>query len=898
MKTFFITAFIFYSISASATNFYISTQSGNDNRTSAQAQDSSTPWKSIGKLNAFNNLQPGDSVLFKRGEVFYGTLHVSKSGAAGRPIVYGAYGRGTDPVITGFNTVTEWTNLGGNIWESTSAISGLSTCNMVLVNGANTAMGRYPNTGYLTYQSYKANTSITSSAVNSSVVNWTGAEAVIKKQRWVIDRNLITGHSGNTLTCSGGGYNGQNGWGFFIQNDSRTLDAPNEWYYNPLAKKIRIYSSGLPGNVQVSAGDTLVAITYKNYITFDHITFTGANKYGMLIRSSASVTVQDCRFDGCYNAITGQNYGLPSAGFLLQNCVIDHTGNNAVQLPAEFNNAGILNNTIKNTAVVPGAGGSGDGTYGAIHCKSSRGMIRYNTLDSTGYNGISCFGDAMNVSNNTVSNFCLVKDDGGGIYTQGASAGMVISYNTVVNGPGNGEGVADPGSSRAEGIYCDEPTSGIHILNNAVANVGFAGIYLHDSHDIELKNNTVYNNPVALFIKNDNAGTSITNLDIKNNILFARTATQFALRATTLHNDVKGFGAIDSNYYARPIDDNLVFFVQSNGEDGRSEYYSLSQWQLYLGQSMHSLKSPKAITSLNDLRFEYNPGSSYKTIPLDATYIDVKGTLYPGRIVLAPYSSAALIRSGTLTNQAPKANAGPDQVITLPFNTTDLSGSGMDTDGNISSYSWKKLPGSSMATIINADSAKAKVTGLAKGIYYFELNVTDNSGATGKDTLQVTVTRTGYGADDLRHTKLNAPPLTAKILPGNDWLLPVKPAAGTVQQPAFTVKKKPAASFGTLSYSSPEISPVTIAAEHALSVYPNPFKSAATIQLFAAEAGPATVQIFDLRGRLIRQVFRGTVEAGESRRIVFTADGMPDGIYLVRFITKTAVQSQQITLTK
>src|SRR4029078_12771055 len=41
-------------------------------------------------------------------------------------------------------------------------------------------------------------------------------------------------------------------------------------------------------------------------------------------------------------------------------------------------------------------------------------------------------------------------------------------------------------------------------------------------------------------------------------------------------------------------------------------------------------------------------------------------------------------------NIAPIANAGADQSIKLPTNSTTLNGSGTDTDGSIAAYSWSK----------------------------------------------------------------------------------------------------------------------------------------------------------------------------------------------------------------
>ena len=158
---------------AKATNYYFSTASGDDSRTAAQAQNPATPWKTLNKLNSFfASLLPGDNVLFNRGEVFYGSITVNKSGTAGSPIIIGAYGTGAKPVITGFTTVGKWTNLASNIWESTSAVSALNDMNMVVINGVNTTMGRYPNNSYLTYQSYvSATSSITSSSLNSATIS-------------------------------------------------------------------------------------------------------------------------------------------------------------------------------------------------------------------------------------------------------------------------------------------------------------------------------------------------------------------------------------------------------------------------------------------------------------------------------------------------------------------------------------------------------------------------------------------------------------------------------------------------------------------------------------------------------------------------------------------------------
>lgn len=91
-------------------------------------------------------------------------------------------------------------------------------------------------------------------------------------------------------------------------------------------------------------------------------------------------------------------------------------------------------------------------------------------------------------------------------------------------------------------------------------------------------------------------------------------------------------------------------------------------------------------------------------------------------------------------NQLPVAKAGEDQTITLPVNSVSLSGaSSSDADGTIASYQWSQVAGPSASTLANATTVTATASNLVSGTYSFELLIKDNSGATGKDTVNVIV---------------------------------------------------------------------------------------------------------------------------------------------------------------
>lgn len=86
------------------------------------------------------------------------------------------------------------------------------------------------------------------------------------------------------------------------------------------------------------------------------------------------------------------------------------------------------------------------------------------------------------------------------------------------------------------------------------------------------------------------------------------------------------------------------------------------------------------------------------------------------------------------------------------------------------------------------------------------------------------------------------------------------------------------------------------------SVYPNPFNPRATLVYEVAEAGPLTLSIFDLRGRLIREVVATTSLPG---RYEVDWDGRddggrecPSGTYLCRLAARDVEQQIKMTLAR
>ncbi|HZF63727.1 MAG TPA: hypothetical protein VEZ55_04550 [Chitinophagaceae bacterium] len=93
-----------------------------------------------------------------------------------------------------------------------------------------------------------------------------------------------------------------------------------------------------------------------------------------------------------------------------------------------------------------------------------------------------------------------------------------------------------------------------------------------------------------------------------------------------------------------------------------------------------------------------------------------------------------------INNTPPVADAGADQLVFLPIDSCILAGSHNQND--IKSVLWRKVSGPANSLISNPNLLTTKVQNLQKGIYAFELTVTNASLKKGRDTVTVTVAET------------------------------------------------------------------------------------------------------------------------------------------------------------
>src|SRR5690348_8164396 len=723
------------------------------------ASDGSGNFTTTTQVNAAT-FNAGDSVLFKRGDTFYGELIVSQSGTSGNPITYGAYGTGAKPVITGMQAVISWTNKGGNIWESTNTVSTLSNVKQVIINGVTIPMGATPNRdatypflpNYYTYQTHTGTGLGVTSLISSSLdgTNWTGADVVVRANHWTMDKESITVSSGTTIT-----YNGQtdgtdgnglvDGWGFFIQNDIRTLDRQGEWYYNPSTKKLSIYSTSTPTGVSVTNVDTVFYARTKSYITIDNLDFEGANTSALVISSSPNCNVTNCNIS--YTGETALSANNTSNYLTVDNSTFSDIGSAAI-----WNNDGGTNWVLTNINIVRqglvSVTRNNDYTYGAINFTSPNALVQYNTIDSTGYEGIHFRGNNVQIRNNLVENCGFLRDDGGLIYTGFQNeTGKIIDGNIVLNSIGNGRGVLG-GATASNGIYADGLTDGASLTNNTIADIRNSGMFLNNDTAMFVRGNTIFNcgkgtdfTKGNLMVQTYNgspyAGYQRNNF-VTNNIFYQKRADQYNLffyESTDGTNTAQNFGILDSNLYIKASDNNIAYYDRY---DTASTAMTFSRWKTTSSQEAHgSAYAGNGTIDTNQVILVYNPTKVDSVVNLGAVYKDFKDVTYTNTITLSPYRSALLIYDSPLIAAPTVSMSGTQSIV---VDSDSVYAIATWASGHSGTYNWTKTSGPGTTTFDTPTNFSTNVRGLQTGTYIFRCTLTQDDGQTTYGEVTITVT--------------------------------------------------------------------------------------------------------------------------------------------------------------
>ncbi|PWT97797.1 MAG: hypothetical protein C5B52_13200 [Bacteroidetes bacterium] len=508
-----------------------------------------------------------------------------------------------------------------------------------------------------------------------------------------VDGNTLGVKPGNKICIQSGQYNH-----IILMNFNGTAALP-----------LTIINCGGPVNI---GGNPSYSFTIEGS-SFFHLTGTGSpgNLYGFKIDNTAtpsqtglSVGKNSTDFEADHFEITGVNAGVFFTR--VPDCDPTSWGSNFT-----IKNVSFHDNYIHDTKAEGMYLGNTSMTY-TFTCNGTsvtqepehiNNMKVYNNLlERTGWDGIQCSVTpvGLEIHDNIIRSYGTlnVTTQQTGIIVGGASTGKV--YNNYLDG-GTGGGIMIVGVGT------------VQVFNNVIANVGYDGTSL--GQDGILVDDRPNPDPYP--------GLRV---EVINNTIVSPKR-----RGVVLYND---YGTIGAN--------NL--FLNNIIVNPGAQYMDISPG--VTSQQTNNLLKPTVAEALfvNAASKDYHLQATSPAVDagMNASVygvsVDIEGN---GRPSGAAYDIGAYELGGTPPppNVPPLANAGADKNITLPLNTVTVTGSGSDSDGTVIGYSWAKISGPSTFTIANSTSSSTAINNLVQGTYSFELTVTDNRGAVGKDTMVVVV---------------------------------------------------------------------------------------------------------------------------------------------------------------
>ncbi len=660
------------SLNAFSTDYFIS----NSGENSASGTSQSSAWETINKLNTFT-LSSGDRVFFERGGIYYGSLNIETSG-----ITIGAYGSGDKPVISGYVQLTGWVNRGNNIWKTAAPSNNVK---FLVRDGQSQTLGRYPNEQWLNYETAVGGTGIIDNQLGAPTGYWTGGECVVYSSNWTLDAMKIESQTpseiafteGVTYALSGGLAEGKE---YFIQNHPNALDINGEWAN--MLDSIFLYSTTDPNSsiIKVSSlenGIKASASQVVDNLIVDGVRIEGYNNNAIDIRinaggSGSNISITNNEFANIGNMAVQSMY---ANNLTVANNTFDNILNNGV-----FNEfcdvTNITDNVFNDIGMEFGRGATGNGAYtGIMHVFGSNHVVSRNRLTNVGYLAISSeVAPDPVITENIIDGACLIKTDGGGIYawqrTLGLYTGGLIERNVISNVKGSVRNIEGTEHTRNDvfAIYIDDDNLNMNIEQNIITNSEVA-VFIHNSQNIDLQNNTIYNCNSGIFFRAGGGGGDtdlINDCDINGNKLVYLGSSISDIysenmlclkwnRDASPNYPITENNSLDGNYYIMP-------FTTDNGicySDSYDDFVnSLSSWKetnfgtvtspIYHDEN--SFEEPikwSAASGIEASNFVFFDYATYtvKTISLIDNYLDINGNVVSGSITLQPFESIILFKT-------------------------------------------------------------------------------------------------------------------------------------------------------------------------------------------------------------------------------------------------------------
>ncbi|MEA3468086.1 MAG: right-handed parallel beta-helix repeat-containing protein [Thermodesulfobacteriota bacterium] len=601
---------------AFAITYYVDATLGSDSPHNPGTSIDS-PWKTISRVNRCQS-QPGDKILFKRGEIWHEELKIFKSGEPGNPLTIGAYGSGERPIFDGtYPGSIQWEDLGGGIYRTTSP-SWDTEPGVLIYNGA----PKPPITTLLFRDLVPAplnvdailiqckvdqNGTCTSAVYTNLLVTSKKGDSVSGITFFEIDADKAQTVIVRQINADGVEEQWPQSERLYLEDVTTSMDGltlPGHWYWDEQSKSIYLYSDHAPGD-DVGIGDLNVGINSqgRDYLVIEDIILRGYNSSGLWLNYSTGSVVQNLLVYG--TGATGHKTGLllsNSNDNVIRKNRVDSVLRSGIGLyarpPADGTTITSNNSIIDNIVLNSGSTGITLNTDGKV------GIIAQNLSDNR-------------IENNRVLNSNTMSYDSAGVYTLWIGKGNIIRGNSIRDG---GSTVLRSAGIMIDGgvIHIGGQPNSVGIYDNTIINNSLGGVVLSGAGHV-VQGNTLSCNGVSSWESGQllffpSFGSNAESCSVHDNLMGADSNQKLV----TVLNGMPGSSPpheIDSNTYRSVRSESFCW-----GRNECEELLGMSAWQIESGLDYNS--------AFNRVDYSFlgcDQGASTPATPVSGNSVHLRG---------------------------------------------------------------------------------------------------------------------------------------------------------------------------------------------------------------------------------------------------------------------------------
>jgi hypothetical protein len=643
------------------------------------------PYQTMAKLQALitnSTVSAGKTVYFKRGSVWNEVaIYFGGSGTAGSRITFDAYGTGASPLFKGTAIMTGFSQ-SGNIWTKHSTqikhtyqtyinlYDGSSQYHEVrksflgniFIDDVAYGLSRYPDAGSnaITFSSTTSlTTAYTSSPTFTSGV-LAGAFLKITHTSWCHTFTKITSNTTTQLNFTYNDFNdgfrttivGNARGKVYNSTDPSVMNLNGEFRHDYTNQNIDIYwTSNLNSSVvEVPVVDSIFYFHNSSYVTVKNLEFKGSRSMGVMFRGGSNDSLVNCKITYAANDAVRL---AGTTNTVIKKCEIAYADNGIatwkpVNLYATDN---YIHKIALDEALGDLDGGSGNGIY--IPYPVTDVHILRNYFDSLNFCALhfsfvkGASSPSFTVDNNYAEMWCMIRTDGGGLYTYGNdnNTQRYMRGNIGVNSGPTSSWMPD-NTNLSPFIYLDESAGYVSVDSNTSVN-STGGIFQH----FDVSHNSVTENHLMSFDRSgyvdagiyyETIGGTADNLTMTNNEVVGTDNSSSLVGWNDYYStlDCPSCDWNNNKYFNSLSSYNSYNFMNTWSP---TYYTTIAAWRTKTGlEASSTLKFLSTLSATQVVAFVNFSNSVYVFQLGTGSFKDYAGTVVSGTVSVQPHKSVFL----------------------------------------------------------------------------------------------------------------------------------------------------------------------------------------------------------------------------------------------------------------